>query len=46
MTARNGQGPKGKGPMTGRGLGRCRVNAPKQASTQTEPAATDGHVGT
>ena len=26
MPARNGTGPEGKGPMTGRGMGNCNTN--------------------
>ena len=30
MAQRNGTGPEGKGPKTGRGLGRCKKTSPEE----------------
>lgn len=34
MPKLNGSGPDGKGPKTGRGLGRCKKNPPEELLTK------------
>jgi len=36
MPKLDGTGPKGKGPMTGRGLGNCRPNSNNQANVDNQ----------
>ena len=35
MTLRNGKGPQNRGPLTGRGLGNCKVPAKKKVAKAT-----------
>ena len=30
----NGTGPEGKGPKSGRGLGKCNINSPEELSSR------------
>ncbi|TAJ44111.1 hypothetical protein CUJ86_08750 [Methanofollis fontis] len=42
MPGFDGTGPRGMGPMTGRGLGRCRPAAPVVSTAAQTPQETTG----
>lgn len=45
MPGRNGRGPLGEGPMTGRRMGRCGADRPAVKGSETAPAYGPGFGG-
>jgi len=44
MPNRDGTGPLGQGPLTGRGLGRCNPRPPKETPEQIIPTPTNPNI--